>query len=122
MCLRDSSKEADLASGLATELKTPTEELPDRIAQLTERLRAAEKGIEAMRRQQLLSNTAELAGRAEPVGGFKLVAKQLPDGIAAGDLRTIANDLRGKLQGEAAVVVLASNDGGKVPFAVSATP
>ncbi|OEY23902.1 alanine--tRNA ligase [Corynebacterium sp. BCW_4722] len=116
------SKEAALASGLATELKTPTEDLPARIAQLTQRLRAAEKEIENLHRQNLLSGTAELAAQAETVGGFRLVAKQLPDGIAAGDLRTMANDLRGKLQGEQAVVVLASNADGKVPFAVAATP
>ncbi len=116
------SREAALASGLATELKAPTEELPERIAQLTERLRAAEKEIENMRRQQLLSNTADLVQQAETVGQYRVVAKQLPDGIAAGDLRTIANDLRGKMQAETAVIVLASNDGGKVPFAVAATP
>ena len=75
-----------------------------------------------MRRQQLLSNTADLVQQAETVGQYRVVAKQLPDGIAAGDLRTIANDLRGKMQAETAVIVLASNDGGKVPFAVAATP
>lgn len=115
------SKEAALASGLAAELKAPTEELPDRIAQLSERLRAAEKEIENLHRQQLLASTADLAAKAETVGGRKLVATQLPDGITTGDLRTIAGDLRGKLQGEDAVVVLMSNAGGKVSLAAAAT-
>ncbi|TVX82126.1 alanine--tRNA ligase [Corynebacterium sp. NML180780] len=114
------SKEAALASGIAAELKTPTDQLPDRIAQLTERLRAAEKEIEALHRQQLLAQTAGLAKNAEHVGAFKLVAVHLPDGVSGGDLRTIAQDVRGKLGTEPSVVALASNDGGKVPFAVAA--
>lgn len=116
------SKEAALASGLAAELKVPTEELPDRIAQLTERLRAAEKEIENLHRQQLLASTANLADEAQTVGVHRVVAKQLPEGITTGDLRTIANDLRGKLQAEDAVIVLLSQVDGKVSLAAAATP
>ncbi|WP_165165137.1 alanine--tRNA ligase [Corynebacterium qintianiae] len=115
------SREAALASGLAAELKTPTEQLPDRIAQLTERLRAAEKEIEALHRQQLVSQTADYVAKAERVGSFTLVALQLPNGIGAGDLRTVAADVRERLGAEPGVVVLASTDGGKVPFAAAAT-
>ena len=115
------SKEAALASGLAAELKTPTEDLPDRIAQLAERLRAAEKEIENLHRQQLLASTASLAEEAETIGARRLVAKQLPDGINTGDLRTIVSDLRGKLQSEDALIVLTSKVGDKVSLAVAAT-
>lgn len=115
------SKEAALASGLAAELKAPTDQLPDRIAQLTERLRAAEKEIEDLHRQQLLASTANLANEAQTVGAHRVVAKQLPNGITTGDLRTIANDLRGKLQAEDAVIVLMSVVDGKVSLAAAAT-
>ena len=115
------SKEAALASGLAAELKAPTGQLPDRIAQLTERLRAAEKEIENLHRQQLLASTANLANEAQTVGAHRVVAKQLPNGITTGDLRTIANDLRGKLQAEDAVIVLMSVVDGKVSLAAAAT-
>ena len=115
------SREAALASGLAAELKTPTDQLPERISQLTERLRAAEKEVEALRRQQLLSQTANYVAQAQRVGEFTVVALQLNDGIAAGDLRTIAADIRGRLGTEPAVVVIASATEGKVPFAVAAT-
>ncbi|WJY68162.1 alanine--tRNA ligase [Corynebacterium auris] len=115
------SKEAALASGLATELKTPSEQLPERIAQLTERLRAAEKEVEALHKQQLLGQAAGLADTAETVGSFRLVAAQLPSGVSAGDLRSLAADLRGRLGGEAAVVALISAGDGKVPYAVAAT-
>lgn len=115
------SKEAALASGLAAELKAPTDQLPDRIAQLAERLRAAEKEIENLHRQQLLASTANLASEAQTVGAHRVVAKQLPNGITTGDLRTIANDLRGKLQAEDAVIVLMSEVDGKVSLAAAAT-
>ena len=115
------SKEAALASGLAAELKAPTEELPDRIAQLSERLRAAEKEIANLHRQQLLASTANLTDEAQTVGEHRVVAKHLPEGITTGDLRTIANDLRGKLQAEDAVIVLLSQVDGKVSLAAAAT-
>ncbi|WP_311341782.1 alanine--tRNA ligase [Corynebacterium riegelii] len=116
------SKEAALASGLAAELKTPTDQLPERIAQLTERLRAAEKEVENLHRQQLLSNTgAIVAGAEELANGRKLAAVHLPEGINTGDLRTMASDIRGKFGAADAVVVLASKAGGKAAFAIAAT-
>ena len=116
------SKEAALASGLAAELKTPTDQLPERIAQLTERLRAAEKEVENLHRQQLLSNTgAIVAGAQELANGRKLAAVHLPEGINTGDLRTMASDIRGKFGAADAVVVLASKAGGKAAFAIAAT-
>jgi len=116
------SKEAALASGLAEELKTPTEQLPERIAQLTERLRAAEKVIENLRKKELANQTGELVKQAETIGDIKFLAVKLPDGLGGGDMRTMATDLRGRLGSDPAVIVLASSTDGKVPFAVAATP
>ncbi|MDY5785617.1 alanine--tRNA ligase, partial [Corynebacterium sp.] len=115
------SQEAALAAGLASELKAPTEELPDRIAQLTERLRAAEKEIAALRREQLMSQTAELMARSETIGDFTVVITELADSVAAGDLRTVAGDLRGRLGTTPAVVVVSSRNDGKIPYAVAVT-
>ena len=116
------SKEAALASGLAEELKTPTDQLPERIAQLTERLRAAEKEIENLRKKELANQTGELVKQAETIGDIKFLAVKLPDGLTGGDMRTMATDLRGRLGSDPAVIVLASSTDGKVPFAVAATP
>ena len=116
------SKEAAIANALAGEMKTPSDQLPDRIAQLTERLRAAEKEIENLHKQQLASQTGELLNNAETIGDVKFLGVKLPDGVGGGDLRTMAQDLRGRFGETAAVIVLASDNGGKVPFAVAATP
>lgn len=115
------SKEAALASGLAASLKAPTDELPDRIAQLAEKLKAAEKEIANLHRKQLASGAGDLVNQAQEAGKFTLITHQLPDGLAGGDLRTLATDLRGRLAGKPGVVVLASADGNKVPFIVGAT-
>ncbi|MDK8625124.1 alanine--tRNA ligase [Corynebacterium appendicis] len=115
------SKEAAIANALAGEMKAPTEDLPERIAQLTERLRAAEKEIENLRKKELANKTGELVNKAEEVGKFRYLAVKLPDGTNGGDMRTIATDLRGRFGDSAAVIVLAAGDGGKVPFAVAAT-
>ncbi|AGF72586.1 alanine--tRNA ligase [Corynebacterium halotolerans] len=115
------SKEAALAGGLATALKAPTDELPERISQLTEKLKAAEKEIENLHRQQLAARTGELLERATRIGDITVLATRLSDGVSAGDLRTVATDLRGRLAGTPAVVALAAADGTKVPFIVGAT-
>ncbi len=116
------SKEAAIANALAGEMKAPSDQLPERIAALTERLRAAEKEIENLHKQQLANQTGELINNAETIGDVKFLGVKLPDGVGGGDLRTMAQDLRGRFGETAAVIVLASNNGGKVPFAVAATP
>ena len=118
---RHLSKEAALASGLAASLKSPTEELPERIATLTEKLKAAEKEIANLHRQQLASQTGALLDQAVEAGKITVLTHRLPDGISGGDLRTVATDLRGRLAGKPGVVVLASADGEKLPFIVGAT-
>lgn len=115
------SKEAALATGLAASLKAPTEELPERVSQLTEKLKAAEKQIADLNRQQLASRSGELVSQAVTVGKVTALLHRLPDGISGGDLRSLASDLRGRLAGKPAVVVLASADGDKLPFIVGAT-
>ena len=116
------SRERALAAGLATALKAPSEELPDRIAALTDKLKEAEKEIAQLRRQQLLARSSEYLGAARDIHGVKVVTAKLPEGTAAGDLRTIAMDLKSRLGNQAGVVILAAPGAdNKVPFVVGAT-
>lgn len=115
------SKEAALASGLAASMKTPTEQLPDRIAALTEKLKAAEKQIAQLHQQQLAAQTAGLVNQAVDINGLKVLCTLLPEDTKGGDLRKVATDLRGRFGQDAAVLVLATKDGAKVPFIVAAT-
>ncbi|MDO4686348.1 MAG: DHHA1 domain-containing protein, partial [Corynebacterium sp.] len=116
------SRERALAAGLATALKSPSEELPDRIAALTEKLKEAEKEIAALHRQQLLAQAGSYLANAQDVNGLKVVTAKLPDGTSANDLRTIAIDLKGRLGDQSGVIVLGARDEkNKAPFVVGAT-
>ena len=116
------SKETALVEGVSRELKVQTEDLPERIAQLTEKLKAAEKQIAELHKAQLMSQTAEMISTAKTVNDFRVVAVKLPKNVNGGDLRTLASDIKNRLGDVAGVVVLASeNEGGKLPFIVGAT-
>ncbi len=91
------AKERALVSGVAGMLKTPSEELPERIAQLTDKLKAAEKKIAELGRQQLLSQASRYLDDARVVGNVTLVSAIVENAADAGDLRQLATDLKGRL-------------------------
>ncbi|WJZ02802.1 alanine--tRNA ligase [Corynebacterium freiburgense] len=116
------SRERALAAGLATALKSPSEELPERIAALTEKLKEAEKEIAALHRKQLAAKTGEYLASARTINGFQVITATLPQGTSAGDLRTTAIDLKGRLGEQPGVIILgAQDDKNKAPFVVGAT-
>ena len=116
------SKETALVEGVSRELKVQTEDLPERIAQLTEKLKAAEKQIADLHKAQLMSQTADMIAGATDINGFSVISVKLPNGVNGGDLRTLASDIKNRLGDAAGIVVLASeNEGGKMPFIVGAT-
>ncbi len=100
------AREHVLVAQLSEALKARPEELPERVNDIVERLRAAEKELEKVRVGQLLARAGELASAAEQVGGVALVATSAP-GAGGGDTRTLALDVRGRLpQGQPGVVVV----------------
>lgn len=115
------SKETALVEGVSRELKVQSEELPERISQLSERLKAAEKEIEVLRKAQLTARASEFIDSATDVNGIKTITLQLPDGTSGGDLRTVATDIRNRMKDTAAVIVLGAVDKGKFPFIAAAT-
>jgi alanyl-tRNA synthetase len=106
------ARERDVVGQLTSLLKIQPQDLVPRVADLVDRLRVAEKEIEKVRLQQLLSGGAELAASAVDVGGVRVVAHRV-DGAGGGDVRTLAVDVRGRLPGDqpAAVVVIGATDG-----------
>ncbi|WP_314033871.1 alanine--tRNA ligase [Dietzia sp. CH92] len=118
---RHQARERALVSGLASSLKAPADELPDRIAALTAKLREAEKALESLRAAQLASQAGDLLASAEDLDGIRFLAHNAPGG-AAGDLRTLASDLKGRLGSDAGVVLLTAPGQDKVPFVIAVTP
>jgi alanyl-tRNA synthetase len=106
------AREHVLVAQLSEALKVRPEQLPERVDDLLDRLRTAEKEIEKVRLQQLLSGAGELAGGAEDLAGVGFVG-QIIEGAGGGDARTLALDVRGRLAPDrpGAVVIIGVQDG-----------
>jgi alanyl-tRNA synthetase len=100
------ARESVLVSQLTEQLKTPREDLPDRVAGLVSRLRDAERDLERLRSEQVLGAAAGLAASAEDAGPVAFVAHQVPDGTTADGIRKLALDVRGRLPAQRPAVVL----------------
>ena len=120
---RHLAKERALMAGLASTLKVPSEEVPARVANLVERLRAAEKELDKMRLANARAAAANAAAGAEQIGKVRVVAQRMAGGMSAADLRTLVGDIKGKLGGDPAVVALiAEGENDSVPFVVAVNP
>jgi len=106
------AREHVLVAQLSEALKVRPEQLPERVDDLLDRLRTAEKEIEKVRLQQLLAGAGELAAQAEDVAGTSFVG-QVVEGAGGGDARTLALDVRGRLAGDrpGAVLIVGVQDG-----------
>ncbi|HYH35430.1 MAG TPA: alanine--tRNA ligase, partial [Nocardioides sp.] len=113
------AREHVLVAQLSEALKVRPEQLPERVNDIVERLRTAEKEIEKVRLQQLLGAGAQLAEGAVDVAGVKVVAHRA-DGAGAGDVRQLALDVRGRLPADQpGVVVVIGTVEGKVSVVVA---
>ncbi|MGH3390091.1 MAG: alanine--tRNA ligase [Actinomadura sp.] len=101
------ARENVLVAQLSEQLKTRREDLPERVSGMVSRLREAEKDLERIRSRQVLAVAGELAAAAKDVHGIGYVAHRVPDGTGADDLRRLAVDVRGRVSGRPAVVVVA---------------
>lgn len=120
---RHLAKERALMAGLASSLKVPSDEVPARVENLVERLRAAEKELDRLRLANARAAAANAAAGAEQIGRVRLVAQRMAGGISAGDLRSLVGDIRGKLGSDPAVVaLLAEGEDDAVPFVVAVNP
>jgi alanyl-tRNA synthetase len=117
------AKERALMAGLATSLKVPSEEVPARVANLVERLKAAEKELDRSRLANARAAASNAAAGAELVGKVRVVAQRMAGGISASDLRSLVGDVKGKLGAEPGVVALiAEGADDTVPFVVAVNP
>jgi len=118
---RDLAAERAIVSQLTSSLKTPREQLPDRIADLVAQLKAAEKKIAAFEASRLAGRVPELAGRAARVGEVLAVIEDLGELGSVEELRSLVTSVRERLQSEGAVVALAARVDGKPSVIVATT-
>jgi alanyl-tRNA synthetase len=116
------ARERDLVRQLGELLKTPTDGVVERVSAMLARLRDVDKELAELRGQQTLAAAGQLAAGARDVGGVAVVTGA-PGGLGGGDLRTLALDVRGRLPADRpAVVLLASESGGKVALVAALNP
>ncbi len=112
------ARERDVVRQLTDILKTQPDEVPGRVKDLLERLKAAEKVAERMKAAQLVGAAGDIAAKAKDVDGIAYVGHHAA-GAGGGDVRTLALDIRGRLRDRAAVVVVIGDAGDKPAVVVA---
>jgi alanyl-tRNA synthetase len=106
------AKEHLLLNSLTEILKaSQVEELPQKISDLLDKVKSMEKEIATARSAKALESVSNLVKKAKKIGNFTLVIDKLEDEISVDDLRTIAVNIRSKV--ESSIVVLATSNSGK---------
>jgi alanyl-tRNA synthetase len=114
------AKEHLLVSRLAELFRVPGEQVADRVEQTVTALRDAEKELEKLRAQMVLGGAGALAGQAKDLHGVAYVGTEAPEGAAGNDVRTLAQEIRRKIDSaRPAVVAVASRANGKASLIVA---
>jgi alanyl-tRNA synthetase len=114
------AREHLLVTRLAELFRVPPDQVADRVEQTVAALRDAEKELEQLRAQLVLGSTGALAAAAVDVRGVAFVAAEAPEGTAGGDARTLAQEVRARLDASRpGVVAVTSRSGGKASLVVA---
>ena len=112
------AKEHLLINSLTEILKgSKAEDLPQRISELLDKVKIMEKEIASARSAKAMASIGDLAKKVKKINQSNLVIEKLEDEISVDDLRTLAINLRAKI--ESSIVVLATINSGK-PMIVAA--
>ncbi|XVU23226.1 alanine--tRNA ligase [Actinoplanes sp. CA-054009] len=114
------AKEHLLVSRLAELFRVPGDQVADRVEQTVTALRDAEKELEKLRAQMVLGGAGTLASQARDLRGVAYVGTEAPEGAAGNDVRTLAQEIRGKIDAaRPAVVAVAARSNGKASLIVA---
>ncbi|MEZ5492431.1 MAG: alanine--tRNA ligase [Gammaproteobacteria bacterium] len=100
-------------------VKASEEGLVDKVRQLASQTRSLEKQLEQLKAKLASSAGSDIASQAKEVNGVKLLAARL-EGFNAKSLRDTVDQLKNKL-GAGSVIVLASEEDGKVSLVAGVT-
>jgi alanyl-tRNA synthetase len=114
------AREHVLVSRLAELYRVPGDQVADRVEQTVAQLRDAERELEKLRAQLVLAGAGALAADARDVRGVAYVGTEAPEGASANDVRTLAQEIRGRVPaGRPAVVAVTARSGGKTSLVVA---
>jgi alanyl-tRNA synthetase len=117
---QDLAVERAIVSQLTSSLKTPREQLPDRIADLMQNLKTAERRIADFEAQALQQRVPALLQQGSRVGAVTLIQESLGSVRSADEVRQLVTLVRERAGSEPVVVALAGDAGGK-PTVIVAT-
>ena len=117
---RDLAAERAIVSELTSNLKTPRENLPERISELVANLKAAEKKIAQYEAKALSERVPAIVANAQKAGSITLVSENIGTVGSSDELRSLVTSVRERLGSDAAVVALAADVDGK-PAVIVAT-
>ncbi len=107
-----------LINQLASDLKAPSSEITNKVAQLSDHAKSLEKELARLKSKLASSQGDDLTAQAVEINGVKVLAATL-DGADANTLRETMDKLKDKLK--TAAIVLASVNDGKVSLAAGVT-
>lgn len=103
---------------LAHNFKTSNDKVVEKVEQLQQRAHSLEKELDALKAKLAQSAGNDLASNAKDINGIKVLAAELA-GADVNSLRNTMDQLKNKLG--SAVIMLASNDDGKVTLLAGVT-
>src|SRR5690606_34513596 len=110
---RELAAERAIVSQLTSSLKTPREQLPERIAEIAANLKAAEKRIAQFEAKEREGRVPAIAEGAQRVGAYRVAAVPVGEVSSGDDVRGLALSVRERLGADAAVVALGGIAGGR---------
>ncbi len=118
---RSFATERALVNQLTTELKTPRDQLAQRVSELATSLKAAERRVAEFEARAVLEKVPELASGATRLGSTLAVIADIAQVSSADDLRRVALDVRQRLgESEPVLVTLFAHSADR-PIVVSVT-
>jgi alanyl-tRNA synthetase len=99
------ARERDIVQQLTGMLKANPSDLPQQVQKLMERVKSTERELDKIKSASLSGAAADIAAAAEDVDGVALVTHKA-EGAGGAEVRSLALDIRGRLQGRPAVVVV----------------
>jgi alanyl-tRNA synthetase len=99
------AKERSLVLGLAETLKVQPDQLTDRVRKMVAQLKEAEREIAALKSANLMTTVDPIVAKSHDMWGVGYIAHHA-EGVAGGDLRQLAMEVRSRVAQTPAVVCL----------------